>query len=69
MINIYYANISYFCDAHDTGEGSLSCAVHLVNEGATVSGRNLSVHFVGIGPVESYFCRIDRSPFLPCEFV
>lgn len=39
-----------------------------MNEGITISGRNVSITFIGIGPVESYFCRIDGSPFLPCKF-
>ena len=56
------------CSCTILGEGSSSCAVHLMNEGISINGGNVSIYFVGIGPVESYFCRIDRSPFLPCEF-
>ena len=48
-------------------EGSSSCAVNLVNEGIKVAGSNLSVSFTGIGPVESYYCRMDSSSFMPCK--
>lgn len=70
IIIIIYVTLEVY-DVHALfiiGEDSSSCAIHLMNDGISIDGRNVSIHFVGIGPVESYFCRIDRSPFLPCEF-
>lgn len=62
----YFPNISLFFIL-SLEEGSSSCAVNLVNEGIKVAGSNLSVSFTGIGPVESYYCRMDSSSFMPCK--
>ena len=47
--------------------GEESCAVHLVNDGVIVDDRDVSVYFIGTGPVESYFCKMDESPFVSCK--
>ena len=49
------------------GKDSTSCSVHMINEGLSVSGRNVSIPFIGTGPVESYFCNVDDSDFTQCK--
>ena len=40
----------------------------MINEGLiSLSGRNASIHFIGTGPVELYFCRMNDSDFTQCK--
>ena len=45
----------------------LPCAVHLINTGVLVDGRNVSIQFQGSSNVRSYLCKIDDSNFRTCE--
>ncbi len=63
----------YTC-AGDSGDEQF-CAVHLINEGVTIDGRNVSIFFRGTETVDSYVCKLsgldisDTANSRPCEFV
>ena len=37
-----------------------TCSVHLVNDGVTINGNNVSIEFTGVGPVNSCIFFIDN---------
>ncbi len=54
---------------HDLYEGV--CAVHFINDGVTVDGRNATIQFVGMGSRRRgalrYQCSLNRSTFKYCS--
>ena len=43
------------------------CTTHLINEGVTVSGDTATVEFAGIGPAETFRCKLDTEPAFACK--
>ena len=48
-------------------EGPNHCTANLIDEGALVNGRNVTVHFRGVGPVTEFLCVMDRQTRVLCE--
>lgn len=46
-----------------------SCGASLINVGVTVQEDCARIQFTGCGPVETYWCRLDRQFYRPCEFL
>lgn len=46
---------------------SSTCSVHLINDGITIQGSNVTIEFLGNDPVLSYLCRLDTGSFQPCK--
>lgn len=41
------------------------CTTHLINDGVTINGDNVTVEFAGIGSAASHLCKLDRNdPFI-----
>ena len=45
------------------------CTMHLVNEGVTVTGNNVTVEFAVVGPAEGVTCQLDSQPLFSCEYI
>jgi hypothetical protein len=45
------------------------CLLHLVDDGLVVDRRsgNITIAFDGVGPVESFLCRLDAGETIPCK--
>ena len=43
------------------------CTMHLINEGVTVTGNNVTIEFAVVGPAEGVTCQLDNQPQFSCE--
>jgi len=42
------------------------CTTHLINGGVTVRGNTATVEFAGMGPAETFSCRLDTDLAFAC---
>ena len=42
------------------------CTLHLINNGVTVTADTATVEFSGRGPVEEYWCRVNKKEYFVC---
>ena len=43
------------------------CTLHLINDGVTVTGDSATVEFTGRGPIDGYYCSLDRMELFKCK--
>ena len=43
------------------------CTTHLINDGVTVDGDNVTVEFAGIGSAASHVCKLDSRDSFICK--